>query len=392
MAAPTHEITSVLQKLPARLPRLGERLAGVAGAAGGRRGRADGRTTDRLGRCGDWPDAARPAAGPAGAQIVRGLAGPASLALLTLGLAMGCDQSLDEPRRARLCLETPAVPLSHRRLLVRLQFGGRHRSGDAAFARRRSGLESPDRAVRLPLAPFAARWSWLRSTSLESVFDQDISTWLTGLGIAGLAVSLAAQDSLKQFFGSIAILLDHSFRIGDEVISCGYDGTIEDIGFRSTKIRTADGHLVTIPNANLANNPIENVSRRPAARRIVTLLVAGQTPWENSAMCCGPWRRSSTQEDIRGPVRPVIDSVAYPPQVRFEDIQGGDFRLTVTYWYAPATDPDYAAHAERVNLQIVAELQKAGVELVQAMNRHTGMVAGRLCLGITSWPLWCPLC
>ena len=49
----------------------------------------------------------------------------------------------------------------------------------------------------------------------------------------------------------------------------------------------------------------------------------------------------------------------------FEDIQAGDFKVTVTYWYAPATDPDYSAHAERVNLRIVEELQKAGVELAE---------------------------
>ena len=127
----------------------------------------------------------------------------------------------------------------------------------------------------------------------------------------------------------------------------------------------ADGHLVTIPNANLANNPIENVNLRPAACRVVTLLVAGQTPAEKLGDVLRALQGVFEQDGIRGPVRPVIDNVAYPPQVHFEDIQGGDFRLTVTYWYAPATDPDYAAHAERVNLQIVAELQKAGVELVQ---------------------------
>ena len=72
--------------------------------------------------------------------------------------------------------------------------------------------------------------------------------------------------------------MDHSIRLGDQIISCGYDGTVEDIGFRSTKIRTAAGHLVTIPNSNLVNNTIENVSRRPALRRVVTLLVPSRTP------------------------------------------------------------------------------------------------------------------
>ena len=215
------------------------------------------------------------------------------------------------------------------------------------------------RSLRLLLVVMAAL------NVAQAVFEQNISTWLAGLGIAGLAVSLAAQDSLKQFFGSISILLDRSFRIGEEVISCGYHGTIEDIGFRSTKLRTGDGHLVTIPNANLAGNPIENVSRRPALCRVVTLLVAGQTPEEKLRDLLPALQGIFDREDLRGPVRPVVQKVVCPPQVRFEDIQGGDFRLSITYWYAPATDPDYAAHAERVNLQIVAALERVGVTLIQ---------------------------
>jgi MscS family membrane protein len=363
MAAPTREITSVLEKLP--LGSLGSEndlrawlvllLATAAGLVAGRL------TTWALRRLAER----NAAGGRAGrAQIIRGLAGPASLALLALGLNFGVASPWMSPSVYDFALK----PLRFLLLVVvywyaynlvdviavavRLRHGG-----DPALSHQILLLVS--RSLRLLLVVMATL------SVARSVFDQDISTWLAGLGIAGLAVSLAAQDSLKQFFGSIAILLDHSFRIGDEVISCGYDGTIEDIGFRSTKVRTAAGHLVTIPNANLVNNPIENVSRRPAARRVVTLLVAGQTPWEKLRDVLRALEGIFEQEGIRGPVRPVIDHVACPPQARFEDIQAGDFRLTVTYWYAPATDPDYAAHAERVNLQIVAELQKAGVELVQ---------------------------
>jgi MscS family membrane protein len=365
MAAPTREITSLLENL--RIDSLGSEndlrawlvllLATVAGLVAGR---LAAWTLRRL--------AVRSAArGWAGrAQLVEGLVGPANLALLTLGLKWGVASPWMSPAVYDFALK----PLRFLFVIVvywyaynlvdvigvAIRFG---RGGDPALSRQILSFVS--RSLRLLLVVMATL------SVARSVFDQDISTWLAGLGIAGLAVSLAAQDSLKQFFGSIAILLDHSFRIGDEVISCGYDGTIEDIGFRSTKVRTVAGHLVTIPNANLANSPIENVSRRPAVRRIVTLLIAGQTPWEKLRDVRQALEGIFDHEGIRGPVRPVIDNVAYPPQVRFEDIQAGNFRLTVTYWYAPPTDPDYAGHAERVNLQIVAELQKAGVELVQPM-------------------------
>src|SRR5690606_23160639 len=75
----------------------------------------------------------------------------------------------------------------------------------------------------------------------ENVFGADITAWLAGLGIAGLAVSLSAQDSIKNLFGSITILLDKPFPVGDRIIFNGTDGFIEEIGFRSTRIRTFGG-------------------------------------------------------------------------------------------------------------------------------------------------------
>ena len=121
-------------------------------------------------------------------------------------------------------------------------------------------------------------------------------------------------------------LLDHSFRLGDRIISCGYDGTIEDIGFRSTKIRTAAGHLVTIPNSSMVNSTIENVSRRPAVRRVITLQIAGRTPIEKLRQAMKALGGIFDEEGIRGPVRPMIDGAASAPQVRFEDIQRVGFQ------------------------------------------------------------------
>ena len=196
-----------------------------------------------------------------------------------MGLHLGVNSRSDEPRGVCLCREALeflyliVVYWYAYNLVDLVEVAARLRPGaDPALSRQIVLFVS--RSLRLLLLVIVTL------SVAQSVFDQNISAWLTGLGIAGLAVSLAAQDSLKQLFGSVAILMDRSFRIGDEVISCGYDGTVEDIGFRSTKLRTGAGHLVTIPNANLAGNPIENVSRRPALCRVVTLLVAGQTPAE----------------------------------------------------------------------------------------------------------------
>jgi MscS family membrane protein len=300
------------------------------------------------------------------AQVFFGLIGPAGLAILTAGLTVGMAAVRIDPDTQK-----PFVVGALRLLWSIAVFWYVYNLIDVLDIVVRRLARGVDSALQRQMALLLSRTLRVFVVVVgtlfvaQSVFDRDIGAWLAGLGIAGLAVSLAAQDSIKNLFGSITILLDRSLQLGDHIISCGYDGTIEDIGFRSTKIRTAGGHLVTMPNSNLVNNPIENVSRRPAIRRVVTLLISGRTPGEKLREAIRALGNIFDEEGLRGPVRPFIDHVESPPQVLFEDVQAGDFRVSVAYWYAPATDPDYAAHAERVNLRIVEELQKAGVELAK---------------------------
>jgi MscS family membrane protein len=304
---------------------------------------------------------------PGRAQIVLDLIGPASLALLTIGLTVGMA-------RLHLGLRGDPLPVFVGKTLhllyaiVVFWYAYNLVNVIDLVMRRftRDGDPVLDRQMVL-LVSRSLRGLWIAIGTLyvaKSVFSQDIGAWLAGLGIAGLAVSLAAQDSLKNLFASVAILLDRSFRIGDSIVAGTCEGTVEDIGFRSTKVRTPSGHLVTLPNSNLVNNAIINVSRRPAVRRVATLSVSGKTPAEKLREAIAALAGIFDEDGIRGPVRPIINGAESLPVVRFEDFSAGDFKLTVTYWYAPATDRAYAAHAERVNLRIVEELQKAGVELL----------------------------
>ena len=100
----------------------------------------------------------------------------------------------------------------------------------------------------------------------QNVFGLDITGWLAGLGIAGLAVSLAAQDSIKNLFGSITVLFDKPFVVGDWIVTEGLEGTVEEVGFRSTRIRTFYNSLITLPNANLINASVDNYGRRQYRR------------------------------------------------------------------------------------------------------------------------------
>ncbi len=97
-------------------------------------------------------------------------------------------------------------------------------------------------------------------------WDINISTFVASLGIGGLAFALAAKDTVANFFGGIMIFADRSLKIGDWIKGGGVEGIVEEISIRSTKIRTFEHSLITVPNANLANNPIENFSRRGIRR------------------------------------------------------------------------------------------------------------------------------
>lgn len=99
----------------------------------------------------------------------------------------------------------------------------------------------------------------------------NIGALLAGLGIGGLAFALAAQDTVANLFGGFTIFTDRPFKINDRVDISGYDGNVEEIGIRSTRIRTLAGRLVTIPNSKIANNIIENISSEPGRKIILNL-------------------------------------------------------------------------------------------------------------------------
>ncbi len=108
----------------------------------------------------------------------------------------------------------------------------------------------------------------------------DVAALIAGLGIGGLAVALAAQDTVKNIFGGVTIFLDKPFRIGNTIIINGLEGSVENIGIRSTRLRTPEGRLITIPNARFSENPIENITIEPARRILMNLGLAYDTPPE----------------------------------------------------------------------------------------------------------------
>jgi MscS family membrane protein len=108
----------------------------------------------------------------------------------------------------------------------------------------------------------------------------EIKTLLAGLSVGGLALGLAAQDTVANLFGAVAIFLDKPFHLGDRIKVEDVDGTVEIIGLRSTRIRNLDGHHVTIPNKLMGNAIITNITRRSTIKTEINIGLIYDTPAE----------------------------------------------------------------------------------------------------------------
>ena len=116
----------------------------------------------------------------------------------------------------------------------------------------------------------------------------DLTALLASLGIGGLALALAAQDTVGNFFGSLMVFLDRPFKVGDWIITGDVEGTVEEVGFRSTRIRTFYNSLITLPNSNLVKAPVDNLGDRQFRRWSTKLGIAYDTPPEKiDAFCEG---------------------------------------------------------------------------------------------------------
>jgi MscS family membrane protein len=121
------------------------------------------------------------------------------------------------------------------------------------------------------LVPFASKFSKVMVIILGVLiflqsFGINVMSLLAGLGLGGLALALAAQDTAANLFGSITILLDRPFKVGDWIKVSDTEGIVEEVGFRSTRIRTFYNSLVTVPNSTMAKEKIDNLGLRPSRR------------------------------------------------------------------------------------------------------------------------------
>jgi MscS family membrane protein len=189
---------------------------------------------------------------------------------------------------------------------------------------------------------------------IRAISGRPLSALLAGLGIGGLAVALAAQDTLKNFFGSIMIMLDKPFTVGQRVVVGGHDGTVEEIGFRSTRVRTLTGHLVTVPNEKVATDSVENIGRRPSIRRLTNITITYDTSLNKVQKAVEIIREILENHEGMDP--------EFPPRVYFNEFNADSLNILMVYWYFP---PDYWAYLEltqRINMEIMRRFEEEGIQ------------------------------
>jgi MscS family membrane protein len=182
----------------------------------------------------------------------------------------------------------------------------------------------------------------------------DVGAILAGLGVGGLAVALAAQDTLRNFLGSLMILLDRPYHVGQRIVVKGHDGIVEEIGLRSTKMRLLTGHQTTVPNEEMAKVDIENIGRRPHIRRLTNIAITYDTPPEKV-------------EKAVQIIRDILDNhegmdSEFPPRVYFNEFNPASLNILMLYWYHPPDYWGFLAFNGRVNLQIMQEFEKEGIK------------------------------
>ena len=178
----------------------------------------------------------------------------------------------------------------------------------------------------------------------------DITAMIAGLGIGGLALALAAQDSVKNIFAGIMIFLDKPFKIKDRIKIDGHDGVVEEVGLRSTRIRTLEGRIVTIPNCTFTDNSVINVTSQPALKVKINLGLTYDT----------------NENDMQKAINILQDIVKNQDAITDDYAAGfngfGDFSLNILFMYYVRPESHWLNTQTLVNKEVLKRFNEEGLE------------------------------
>lgn len=181
----------------------------------------------------------------------------------------------------------------------------------------------------------------------------NISALLGTLGIGGIAFALAAQDTVKNIFGAFTILTDKPFNIGDTIRVGDFEGTVTDVGVRSTKILNYDNRIITFPNYKITDASIINISSEPMRKVVVKLGLTYDTTPEKMQKAL----------DILKEIPNRVENVSTNPSdiiANFSDY--ADSALVITYMFFIKKQGDILKVSSDMNMEILSSFNKAGLE------------------------------
>jgi MscS family membrane protein len=176
---------------------------------------------------------------------------------------------------------------------------------------------------------------------------------LASLGIGGMALAFASKDALANIFGSLMIIFDRPFKIGDVVVAGSMEGIVEEVGFRSTKIRTPAKTLISVPNSIIANMPLDNVSRMPRRRiKLAIGLTYATTPAQ--------MREAVARLRVLLTTHPDLDPESV--QVNFTDFGASSLDIAITCFSITTVLGEHLNVREEVCLRIMDLLEELGLQ------------------------------
>jgi MscS family membrane protein len=178
----------------------------------------------------------------------------------------------------------------------------------------------------------------------------DVGALLAGLGIGGLALAMAAKDTVSNMFGGATIFTDKPFRVRDRIRVGGYDGVVEEIGIRSTRLRTLEGRIVSIPNAQCADTAVENISSEPSRKIVLNLGMTYDTTPEQMQQAM----------DLLKAINDGSENTEDKTIISFNGF--GDFALNIMFAYYIRKSADIADTQTEINMAILTQFNDNGLE------------------------------
>ena len=190
-------------------------------------------------------------------------------------------------------------------------------------------------------------WGFAIIMSLKHA-GYDVGALLAGLGIGGVALAMAAKDTIANMFGGFTILADRPFRLNDRIKVVGYDGHVKEIGLRSTRLQTLEGRTVTIPNSKFSESPVENISWEPSRKITVELGLVYDTTSQ---------QMDNAMVILRDIASQYADKVEEKIVLYFSSFAASSLSITFTYYIRK--NADVISTQNEMNMAILKRFNEA---------------------------------